>query len=156
MVWYLSWAAFRKVQDCVIEEEEFEDLEDLLVSFRLYFVIVKDSSCNSTMYYLVAINICGIDFQKKKLYPRKKYLPVTKEKSVYAICPCNSKLGSHIQISVGAININFGLFVVWRRQKLNELIKTIWTCLAHACTRLAPRLESSHHSIFCFCEQESC
>jgi hypothetical protein len=29
------------------KKKEFEDLEDLLVSSRLYFVIVKDSSCNS-------------------------------------------------------------------------------------------------------------
>jgi hypothetical protein len=35
------------------KKREFEDLEDLLVSFRLYFVIVKDSLCNSTMYYLL-------------------------------------------------------------------------------------------------------
>jgi hypothetical protein len=35
------------------KKKEFEDLEDLLVSFRLYFVIVKDSSCNSIMYYLL-------------------------------------------------------------------------------------------------------
>jgi hypothetical protein len=35
------------------KKKEFEDLEDLLVSFRLYFVIVTDSSCNSTMYYLL-------------------------------------------------------------------------------------------------------
>jgi hypothetical protein len=35
------------------KKKEFEDLKDLLVSFRLYFVIVKDSSCNSTMYYLL-------------------------------------------------------------------------------------------------------
>jgi hypothetical protein len=35
------------------KKKEFEDLEDLLVSFRLYFVIVKDSSCNSTVYYLL-------------------------------------------------------------------------------------------------------
>jgi hypothetical protein len=35
------------------KKKEFKDLEDLLVSFRLYFVIVKDSSCNSTMYYLL-------------------------------------------------------------------------------------------------------
>jgi hypothetical protein len=31
------------------KKKEFEDLKDLLVSFRLYFVIVKDSSCNSIM-----------------------------------------------------------------------------------------------------------
>jgi hypothetical protein len=35
------------------KKKEFEDVEDLLVSFRLYFVIVKDSSCISTMYYLL-------------------------------------------------------------------------------------------------------
>jgi hypothetical protein len=35
------------------KKKKFEDLEDLLVSFRLYFVIVKDSSCNSTMDYLL-------------------------------------------------------------------------------------------------------
>jgi hypothetical protein len=35
------------------KKKEFEDLKDLLVSFRLYFVIVKDSSCNSIMYYLL-------------------------------------------------------------------------------------------------------
>jgi hypothetical protein len=35
------------------KKKEFEDLEDLLVFFRLYFVIVKDSSCNSTIYYLL-------------------------------------------------------------------------------------------------------
>jgi hypothetical protein len=31
----------------------FEDLKDLLVSFRLYFVIAEDSLCISTMYYLL-------------------------------------------------------------------------------------------------------
>jgi hypothetical protein len=35
------------------KKKEFEDLEDLLVSFRLYFLIVKDSLCNSTIYYLL-------------------------------------------------------------------------------------------------------
>jgi hypothetical protein len=35
------------------KKKEFEDLEDLLVSFRLYFVIIKDSSCISTMYCLL-------------------------------------------------------------------------------------------------------
>jgi hypothetical protein len=35
------------------KKKEFEDVEDLLVSFRLYFVIGKDSSCISTMYYLL-------------------------------------------------------------------------------------------------------
>jgi hypothetical protein len=34
------------------KKKEFEDLEDLLVSFRLYFVITRDSLCISTMYYL--------------------------------------------------------------------------------------------------------
>jgi hypothetical protein len=35
------------------KKKKFEDLKHLLVCFRLYFVIVKDSSCNSTMYYLL-------------------------------------------------------------------------------------------------------
>jgi hypothetical protein len=35
------------------KKKEFEDLKDLLVSFRLYFVIIKDSSCISTVYYLL-------------------------------------------------------------------------------------------------------
>jgi hypothetical protein len=34
------------------KKKEFEDLEDLLVSFRLYFIIDKDSLCISTIYYL--------------------------------------------------------------------------------------------------------
>ena len=36
------------------KKEKFEDLEDLLVSFRLYFVIAGDSSCNS-YYFLLYI-----------------------------------------------------------------------------------------------------
>jgi hypothetical protein len=41
-----------KIVSC--KKKEFEDLKDLLVvSFRLYFVILKDSSCNSTIYYLL-------------------------------------------------------------------------------------------------------
>jgi hypothetical protein len=35
------------------KKKEFEDLEDLLVFFRLYFVIIKDSSYVYTMYYLL-------------------------------------------------------------------------------------------------------
>jgi hypothetical protein len=35
------------------KKKEFKDLKNLLISFRLYFVIVKDSSCNSTIYYLL-------------------------------------------------------------------------------------------------------
>jgi hypothetical protein len=35
------------------KKKEFKDLKDLLVSFRLYFVIVKDSSCISAMHYLL-------------------------------------------------------------------------------------------------------
>jgi hypothetical protein len=35
------------------KKKEFEDLEDLLVSFRLYFVIAEDNLCISIMYYLL-------------------------------------------------------------------------------------------------------
>jgi hypothetical protein len=36
-----------------MEEERVEDLENLLVSFRFYFIIAEDSLCISTMYYLL-------------------------------------------------------------------------------------------------------
>jgi hypothetical protein len=35
------------------KKKEFEDLEYLLVYFRFYFVIIGDSSCIYTMYYLL-------------------------------------------------------------------------------------------------------
>jgi hypothetical protein len=35
------------------KKKEFEELEDLLVSFRLHFVIAGDNLCISTMYYLL-------------------------------------------------------------------------------------------------------
>jgi hypothetical protein len=54
------------------EKKEFEDFKDLLVSFRLYFVIVKDSSCISTIYYFFTINICDINCQKKYKYLKEK------------------------------------------------------------------------------------
>jgi hypothetical protein len=34
------------------KKKELEDLEDLFVSFRLYFIIARDSLCISTMYSL--------------------------------------------------------------------------------------------------------
>jgi hypothetical protein len=51
-LWFsICLPALRKVQDYVMEEKKFEDLEDLL--FRLHVVIVGGSSCISTMYYLL-------------------------------------------------------------------------------------------------------
>jgi hypothetical protein len=46
------------------KKKEFKDLENLLVSFRLYFIIVKDSSY---LYHILfgTINLCGVDCQKK-------------------------------------------------------------------------------------------
>jgi hypothetical protein len=35
------------------KKKEFKDLEDLFVSFRLYFVIAEDSLCIFIMYYLL-------------------------------------------------------------------------------------------------------
>jgi hypothetical protein len=35
------------------KKKEFEDFEDLVVSFRLHFVIAEDSLYISTMYYLL-------------------------------------------------------------------------------------------------------
>jgi hypothetical protein len=36
-----------------LQKKDFEDLEDLRVYFLLYFVIAGDSSCITTMYYLL-------------------------------------------------------------------------------------------------------
>jgi hypothetical protein len=55
-----------KKYNIVSWKKEFKDLEDLLVSFRHYFVIVKVSSCIYTMCYLLLImNICGTDCKKR-------------------------------------------------------------------------------------------
>jgi hypothetical protein len=35
------------------KKKEFDDLKDLLVLFRLYFIIIKYSSCIPTMYRLL-------------------------------------------------------------------------------------------------------
>jgi hypothetical protein len=43
----------KKYKIILWKKKEFEDLEDLLVSFRLYFIIAGDSLCISTMYYFL-------------------------------------------------------------------------------------------------------
>jgi hypothetical protein len=43
-------AGFRKIQDYLMEEKEFEGLKDYLFFLRLYFVIAEDSLYISTMY----------------------------------------------------------------------------------------------------------
>jgi hypothetical protein len=45
------------------KKKEFEDIDDLLVSFRLYFVIAEDN-----LYHVLftLINIYGIDCQKNE------------------------------------------------------------------------------------------
>jgi hypothetical protein len=35
------------------KKKKFEDLKDLVVSFRLYFIVANDSLCISSMYYLL-------------------------------------------------------------------------------------------------------
>jgi hypothetical protein len=47
------WLPLGKYKINLWKKKEFEDLEDLLLSFGLYFVIVEVSSCISTMYYLL-------------------------------------------------------------------------------------------------------
>jgi hypothetical protein len=47
------WLPPGKYKIVLWKKKEFEDLENLLVSFGLYFVIVKVSSCIFTMYYLL-------------------------------------------------------------------------------------------------------
>jgi hypothetical protein len=47
------WLPCEKYKIISWKKKEFEDLEDLLISFRLYFVIARDILCISTMYYLL-------------------------------------------------------------------------------------------------------
>jgi hypothetical protein len=50
-LWFGSiWLPSRKYKIMSWKKKEFEDLEDLIVSFRLYFVIAEDSLCISTIY----------------------------------------------------------------------------------------------------------
>jgi hypothetical protein len=48
------------------KKKEFKDLENLVISFKLYFIIGENSLCISTMYYLL-LYIYGIDCKKTNL-----------------------------------------------------------------------------------------
>jgi hypothetical protein len=54
-LWFVIylWMPSEEYKIMFWKKKEIEDLEDLLLSFRLYFVIVGVSSCISTMYYLL-------------------------------------------------------------------------------------------------------
>jgi hypothetical protein len=48
------WLTSEEYKIVFWKKKEIEDLGDLLLSFRLYFVIIVEvSSCISTMYYLL-------------------------------------------------------------------------------------------------------
>jgi hypothetical protein len=47
------WLPSDKYKIVSLKKKEFEDLEDLVVSFRFCFVIIGDGSCISTVYYLL-------------------------------------------------------------------------------------------------------
>jgi hypothetical protein len=58
LVFSNQWFGFiqlpsKKYKIMSLKKKEFEDLEDLLVSFRLYFVIAGYSLFISTMHYLL-------------------------------------------------------------------------------------------------------
>ena len=48
-----SWLPSEKFNIVSWKKKEIEDLKDLLVYFRLYFVIAGDRLCIFTMYYLL-------------------------------------------------------------------------------------------------------
>jgi hypothetical protein len=54
-LWFVIylWLPSEEYKIVFWKKKEFEDLEDLLVSFRLDFVIIGISSCISTIYYLL-------------------------------------------------------------------------------------------------------
>jgi hypothetical protein len=47
------WLTSEKYNIASWKKKEFEDLKNLLVLCRLYFVIVEDWSCISIIYYLL-------------------------------------------------------------------------------------------------------
>jgi hypothetical protein len=47
------WLPLKKYKIAPWKKNDYEDLDDLLVSFRLSFVIIEDISCIFTMYYLL-------------------------------------------------------------------------------------------------------
>jgi hypothetical protein len=49
------------------KKKEFEDLKDLLVPFRFYFIIAEDSLCISTMYHLLLYKYNVVLIVKKKV-----------------------------------------------------------------------------------------
>jgi hypothetical protein len=52
-LWFGFLRPSSKIYKIVLwKKKEYKDLKDLLFSFRCYFVIVEDSLCISTMYYL--------------------------------------------------------------------------------------------------------
>jgi hypothetical protein len=46
------WLSLKKYKIVLWKKNDYEDLDDLLVFFRLCFVIAEDSSCIFTVYYL--------------------------------------------------------------------------------------------------------
>jgi hypothetical protein len=52
------------------KKNDYEDLDDLLVSFKLHFIITEDSSCIFTMYYLLSY-IYMVLMIKKNHYSEK-------------------------------------------------------------------------------------
>jgi hypothetical protein len=69
LLWYLQIYGLISILGC-LQKSIYEDLKNLLVSFRLYFIIVKDSSY---LYHILfgTINLCGIDCQKKKWHEKQ-------------------------------------------------------------------------------------
>jgi hypothetical protein len=66
-LWFVIylWLPSEEYKIVFWKKKKFEDLEDLLLSFRLYFVIVGvSSSLPCTICYYEYMYICGIDLKK--------------------------------------------------------------------------------------------
>jgi hypothetical protein len=66
-LWFIIylWLPSEEYKIMFWKKKKFEDLEDLLLSFRLYFVIVGvSSSLPCTICYYEYMYICGIDLKK--------------------------------------------------------------------------------------------
>jgi hypothetical protein len=91
------------------KKKEFEDLEDLVVSFRLYFVIAQLRYLYNVLFTL--INIYDIDCQKKKLIWSRRKVCYPRESATIRLYRC-----AYMYLYVYIINVSLVLLYIYTRR----------------------------------------
>jgi hypothetical protein len=65
----------KKYKIVSLRKKTFEDLDDLLLYFRLYFVIAKDSSCIFALYFQLLEIYHGIDCKNSNVEESSTRVP---------------------------------------------------------------------------------